>query len=298
MNLEILPQLLVNALIGGSIYALASSGLALTYGLLRVLNFAHGHLLMAGAYSFYFFHIAMGLDIVSASAASIAFTSAMAWLALQVFVLPFLELNSLLTLVSTLALANLLEAGVSIKFGVNVRSLVIGDLPESYDFYGVYITFSQLIILASAAIILGVVAAVLKYFPIGRQIRAMSENSNLSETLGTNARKIRLLVYIFGSLLASFAGVLIGYETNLQPTMGATYTVKAFAAMILGGLGSFGGTIAGSYLLSMIENLAIGLDFGGWGIPAGYKDGFAFAIILVLLLFRPEGLFRKKLRAV
>ncbi|RIK99786.1 MAG: branched-chain amino acid ABC transporter permease, partial [Proteobacteria bacterium] len=86
--------------------------------------------------------------------------------------------------------------------------------------------------------------------------------------------------------------VMVGYETNLQPTMGNAYTIKAFAAMILGGLGNIWGTIAGSYILGLVENLSIGLDFGGYSLPAGYKDAFAFVIILLVLLFKPEGIFR------
>jgi branched-subunit amino acid ABC-type transport system permease component len=98
-------------------------------------------------------------------------------------------------------------------------------------------------------------------------------------------------MFVLSTILAGFAGVLVGYETNLQPTMGQTYTIKAFAAMILGGLGNIWGTVAGSYLLGLVENLAIGLDFGGYSLPAGYKDAFAFVIILLVLLFRPTGLF-------
>lgn len=79
--------------------------------------------------------------------------------------------------------------------------------------------------------------------------------------------------------------------------MGNAYTIKAFAAMILGGLGNVWGTVAGSYILGLIENLSIGLDFGGYSIPAGYKDAFAFAIILLVLLFKPNGLFKKATRA-
>ena len=90
---------------------------------------------------------------------------------------------------------------------------------------------------------------------------------------------------------------MVGYETNLQPTMGGAYTIKAFATMILGGLGNLWGTVLGAYILGLVENLSIGLDFGGYSIPAGYKDAFAFSIILVVLLFKPQGLFRTRTRS-
>jgi branched-chain amino acid transport system permease protein len=92
-------------------------------------------------------------------------------------------------------------------------------------------------------------------------------------------------------LLAAYAGVLVGYETNLQPTMGGSYSLKAFAAMILGGLGNMWGTVAGAFILGLVENLSIGLDLGDYSLPAGYKDAFAYVIILCVLLFRPQGLF-------
>ena len=104
------------------------------------------------------------------------------------------------------------------------------------------------------------------------------------------------MVYTTSALLAAYAGVLVGYETNMQPTMGSAYTIKAFAAMVLGGLGNLWGTVLGSYLLGLVENLSIGLDFGGYSIPAGYKDAFAFMIILCVLLFRPQGLFTRHKR--
>jgi branched-chain amino acid transport system permease protein len=138
---------------------------------------------------------------------------------------------------------------------------------------------------------MGVMAFVVHGTGLGRRIRALAENTRASQSLGINARRINLGVFVCSTLLAAYAGILVGYETNLQPTMGNAYTIKAFAAMILGGLGNIWGTVIGSFLLGLVENLAIGLDFGGYSLPAGYKDAFAFLIILVVLLIRPQGLF-------
>ena len=110
--------------------------------------------------------------------------------------------------------------------------------------------------------------------------------------------KTTSLVFSVAVLLTVFGGVMIGYETNLQPTMGNSYTIKAFAAMILGGLGNIWGAVAGSYILGVIENFSIGLEFGSYSLPAGYKDAFAFLVILLVLLFKPSGLFNKRGRTV
>jgi branched-chain amino acid transport system permease protein len=295
--MEILPQLLLNALIAGSIYALASSGLSLTFGLLRILNFAHGHLMMAGAYAFYFAYITNGCSLLIATVFTIFVTVILSWLSLQIFVLPFLKYSLFLPFVTTLALSTILESAVSMLFGVNVKSLTTGLEISSIEFWGMYITPTQIVIIVSALVVLFVLGYVTHLTGFGRKIRALSEHEQAAQTIGVSDWRINFLVFTAGTLLAAFSGVLVGFETNLQPTMGNAYTIKAFAAMILGGLGNIWGTIAGAYILGLIENLSIGLDFWGYSLPAGYKDAFAFVIILGILLFRPQGLFKAASRA-
>ena len=294
--MEILPQLLVNALIAGSIYALASSGLSLAYGLLRVLNFAHGHLMMVGAYFFYFLSAMLGLAVWQAGIATLIFSILFGALVLRIFILPFSKFSFLLTFVTSLALANMLEAAVSMIFGVNVKSLVAGSSAASYEIGSVYITPIQVMIIVSALVILGLLGAVVHWFPLGRRIRALAQNTHAAQSIGISRMRVSYLVFAAATVLAAFSGILVGYETNMQPTMGNAYTVKAFAAMVLGGLGNLWGTVAASYILGLIENLSIGLDFGRYSIPAGYKDAFAFAIILLTLLVKPEGIFAKRRR--
>jgi branched-subunit amino acid ABC-type transport system permease component len=295
--MDILPQLLVNSLITGSIYALAASGLCLSFTLLRILNFAHGHMMMLGAYLFLFFSLDLGNSLTLAGVLALISMSLVGALILSVFVLPFVRFSPLLPFVTTLALASMLEAIVSIAFGVNVRSLSTGEELTSWEFGGVFVTPIQILIIISALVILLTMAFIIHGTGIGRRLRALSENPHASQSLGIAARKINFTVFVIGAVLAAYAGVLVGYETNLQPTMGNAYTIKAFAAMILGGLGSIWGTVLGSYILGLVENLSIGLDFGGYSLPAGYKDAFAFLIILLVLLFRPQGLFGTKSRS-
>lgn len=296
--MDIIPQLILNSIISGSIYALASSGLSLTYGLLKILNFAHGHMMMLGAYVFF-----CALNIIELNfPLSIVFLVSVIFLIshlnLNIFILPFTRYSFILSFVTTLSLATILESSVSMLFGVNVKSLSTDFGIISYEFYGMYITPIQIIIILSAIFVLFLLAIVIHATPLGRKIRAISENSYASQSIGISYRKNVYIVYILGSMLAAFAGILVAYETNMQPTMGNAYTIKAFAAMVLGGLGNLWGTIAGSYVLGFIENFSIGLDFGGYSLPAGYKDAFSFLIILLVLLFKPEGLFNRKRREV
>lgn len=289
--MEILPQLFVNALISGSIYALAGVGLALAYGLLRVLNFAHGHLMMVGAYLFYFFSVQLGYSLPVSALGTAVGAVIVGWLSLEIFIVPFYRYGPLLTFITSLCLSNILEAGISMLFGVNVKSLTPGAAAQSIEIGSVYITPIQIVIILSAIIILSLIALVIHSSSFGLRVRAMAESPESAESLGISRRRMSFIVFVGGTLLAAYAGVMVGYETNMQPTMGTSYTVKAFAAMILGGLGNIWGTVVGSYILGFVENFAIGLDFGGYSVPAGYKDAFAFVIILLVLLFRPQGLF-------
>jgi len=288
---DILPQLLVNSLITGCIYALASSGLALTYGLLRILNFAHGHIMMVGAYIFFLFHVQSELGFVPALALSTVCTMALGALALAVFILPCMKASPLLPFITTIALGTILESLISMAFGVNVRSFPIADAVTSLEFRGIYITPLQILIIASALLSLSVLGFIVHKTSIGRKVRALAEHQAAAQSLGISSSRIMYSVFILATVLGAYAGILVGYETNIQPTMGGSYSVKAFAAMVLGGLGNMWGTIVGALLLGLVENLSIGLDFWGYSLPAGYKDAFAFVIILGVLLVRPQGLF-------
>ncbi len=294
--MDILPQLLINSMITGSIYALVCCGISLVYGLLRILNFAHGHILMLGAYSYYLCNNTFGINFYLSFLLSFIFIAIFAAFTFKVFINPFLNFNPILVFVTTLALSIMLESLVSIGFGVNVKSLDAGELLNSVEIGSVYITPIQMIIIASALLLLTLVAFVIHKTVTGRLIRALSENSPAGQSLGINSHYVYYGVFIFGSLVAAFSGIMLAYETNLQPLMGNSYTIKAFAAMILGGLGNLWGTIIGAFLLGLVENLSIGLDFGGYSLPAGYKDAFAFLIILVILIIRPQGLFGRTYR--
>jgi len=294
--MDILPQLLVNALIAGSIYALASAGLSLTYGLLKILNFAHGHLMMVGAYAFFLVNVQHGFGLVTSAILTFAIMALISVITLLVFIMPFTKYSFFLAFVTTLALSTMLESIVSMYFGVNVKTLAAGMRISSMEFYGVYITPIQIVIIVSAIVLLSLLAFVIHSTSIGRRIRAISEYSQGAQSIGISKTKITFGVFTLAVFLAAYAGILVGYETNMQPTMGHAYTIKAFAAMVLGGLGNIWGTIAGSYILGLVENLSIGLDFGPYSIPAGYKDAFAFFIILLVLLFKPKGLFNTRSR--
>lgn len=298
MNLDILPQLLINALITGSIYAMVSLGLALIYGQLRILNFSHGQTLMLGAYCYYYLSHDLEIGIWQSLLATLIFALVFTFISYHVFIKPFINSNTIIAFVSTLAFAIILESVVSMVFGVNTKSLSSDLTFDIINYQNTFISKMQIIIIAVSLITLFFVAFLIHKTSLGRWIRAASNHQPACIALGISTNHLYIFVYGLGVVVAMYAGILIGYETNLQPVMGNSYTIKGFAAMILGGIGNVWGTIAGSFALALIENLGIGLEFWGESVPTSYKDAFAFIIILLVLLVRPQGLFNRKGRNV
>lgn len=252
---------------------------------------------MLGAYLFLLSHNILALPFPAAISLTLLCICTFALLAHTIFIQPFITYSSLLPLVSTLALGTIIESLVAIFFGVNVKSLETTSV-ESYQIASVYITPTQIFIVASAIITLSLLALTIHHTSIGRKIRAVAEHPHAAESIGINNALISKGGFVLSAVLAAFSGILIGYETNLQPTMGGSYTIKAFAVMVLGGLGNIWGVLIGSIVLGLVENLSIGIDFGNWSLPAGYKDAFAFCFILLMLLFRPQGLTTQARRGV
>jgi branched-chain amino acid transport system permease protein len=288
---SIVPQLLMNSLITGSMYALAAAGLAVSFGLVGVLNFAHGHLMMVGAYLLLFGLTTLGLGYPGAIVFALLATVPLMMGFQRFFITPFSRFGPSLAFVATVGLGGVLEAVVSILFGVSVRSLPAPFTGTSIEFWGVYVTPTQILTIVVALMLLAALASVLHHSPLGRSIRAISLDPHAAEGLGLPQARITALLYCLAGLTATAAGMLIGLETNLQPTMGTTYTVKGFAAVLLGGRGNLWGTVAGSYLLGTIENFVVGIDLFGYSVPSSYKDAISFLLILTILLVRPEGLF-------
>ena len=136
----------------------------------------------------------------------------------------------------------------------------------------------------------------LVYSDFGKQLQALSESPTYLASIGVSVRSRRMVAFFIAVVLAFLSGIFLGFETNLQPLMGSTIMIKAFAAMVLGGMTSLGGAVLGAYLLSTVESLAIGLDFGAFSIPASYRDSISLLFVLFVLLVKPEGIFVKKKR--
>lgn len=273
-------QIVFNAAITGAIYVLCALSLTLILRATGKFSFAVGHIAIAGGY----FYLALGFW--GALLSSCILGSFHYKFALKPFH------STLLPLVATMAFGVIIESLISIFFGVEVKSLGINS--ESLDIFGGYITYLQIYLISAAILISLLTLYVFHFTRWGLILRA----GVLSQSLGINTDRVSHLTVLASALIACIVGFFIGADTNLSPTMGGFYSLKAFAVAVIGGVGSIGGCVMGGIFLALVEQLVIFVSIGDFSLPSSYKDAASFLILLLVLLFKPEGLFNIKRRSV
>jgi len=286
--MEILAQLLINGLIAGGTYALAAIGYSMVYGALKFINFAHGSVAMVGAY--FVFGLAIGrlhMPLVPAVVLSMLLTALMGVIIERVAYRPLRGAPKLAPLTTAIAVSFVLDALVMIVAGADIKTFSL-PTQRGYELGSIFITPVQIIIIVVSVIAMACVYVLMNRTKLGKAIRAVADDANLAEVTGMDSDLVISAVFAVGSALAALAGALIGLDTNLQPTMGFNITVKAFAAVVLGGLGSVPGAIVGGFLIGVAENLGV------WFIPPVWKDTIAYGILILMLFLKPSGIFGKK----
>jgi branched-subunit amino acid ABC-type transport system permease component len=284
----IFAQLLVNGLIAGGTYALAAIGYSMVYGVLKFINFAHGSVAMVGAYiAMILFTGALHVPLILAFFASMLLTGGLGVIIERLAYRPLRDAPKISSLTSAIAVSFVLDATVILLVGADIRTFSLTDT-RSYQIGPVYITPIQGIIIVTSLAFMGGLHVLLTGSRLGKAIRAVADGVSLAEVSGINSNLIISSVFAIGSALAAASGALIGMDTNMQPTMGFIITVKAFAAVVLGGLGNIYGAIAGAFLIGVVENLGV------WFIPSVWKDTIAYGILILVLFLKPAGIFGKK----
>ncbi len=285
----VLEQLILNGVIAGGIYALVAIGFSMTYGLLRFLNIAHGSLYVVGAYLAFVFFSA-DVPIVGAFILAVL-GGALCGVAMNYSVFKPLrkkKSNSLILLIASIGIFIFVENFIIGAFGAEVKTIRTGPVTQGMDFFGAIITQTQVVIIIVSLVTLLLVELFLLKTKTGKAMRATADNKDVAQVIGINVEKITTYTFALASALAASAGVLIAIEQNLEPTMGFGAIIKGFTASVVGGLGSVRGAVAGAFLLGLVENIGI------WFLPSGYKDAIAFVVLIVFLLFRPQGIFGRK----
>ena len=285
--MEIFAQLLVNGLIAGGTYALAAVGYSMVYGALKFINFAHGSVAMVGAYLAFVLVVILHVPLVPAFFGAMLLTALLGVLVERVAYRPLRSAPKLASLTTAIAVSFVLDASVMVVMGADIRSFNLAA-QKSHQIGPVYITPIQSVIVITSLVFMVGLYLLLTRTRLGKAIRAVADGIGLSEISGINSNLIISAVFAIGSALAAASGALIGMDTNLQPTMGFIITIKAFAAVILGGLGNVWGAVVGAFLIGIAENIGV------WFIPPVWKDTIAYSILILALFFRPTGIFGKK----
>ena len=280
-----LLQSILNGILAGCIYALFAMGLTLIYGVLNFVNFAHGELIMWGAYFLYLLiERPIGLPLPLALAPALFLTACLG-LGMDRYVFkPLRTANRLTLLIAALGLSFLLRNGAQFFWGAELRTYGF-EIKRGFGILGISITLNQIAIIITSMICIVLLYLLFHRSRLGKAMRAVSDNLELARVVGIDSKRAIRFTWIIASALAGVGGILIGIDTNLQPGMGLINLVKAFAATLLGGVGNLWGALLGGIIIGLAENLGVLI------ISPGYKDAIAFGIMVLMLLVRPSVIF-------
>jgi branched-subunit amino acid ABC-type transport system permease component len=287
---ELVAQLLWNGLVTGALLALVSLGLTLIYGVAGFVQFAHGELVALGAYSMLVFHKILGMPLLPAGIAAVFLVVFFGLLFERVFFRPVRDKDPMIPLVISIGISIGLQSLLQIFFGPQIQT--ISHLRfESWSVGDLFlVTPSQVIAVCAAFICTVCLILFLHKTRRGRSLRAVSDNRNLAQIFGMDSDVAMRWIFGVSAGLAAVAGIFLGFEQNLEPLMGVQISVTAFAAVILGSLGSIRGAILGAFVIGFSQNLLVGLGI----VPSGFSVAIPFVVLIVMLLVRPEGLFGKR----
>jgi len=260
-------------------------GLAMVYGVFKFINFSHGELITWGAYlTLMFSSPPFSLSLYFAAAPALLITVGIG-LAQDFFVYrPLRQSNPISILIASIGLSYLLRNAIRLCWGSDIQTF---DLPLSQGilFWGVYITKTQILMVVSALFFLCILYFLLTRTLLGKSLRAVSDNMELSAIMGINMKKVTCTIWVLASVFAGSGGILLALDTNLDPMMGLNSLIKAFAAVLLGGAGNVWGALIGGLFIGIAENISVAF------ISPDYKDFISFGLIFILLLFKPKGIF-------
>ena len=280
----------INGLSLGGIYAMIALGYTMVYGIAKMLNFAHGDIIMVGGYSLFVILNLSGHAILAIIVAIILCVS-IAVLMEKVAYKPLRGSSPLAVLITAIGVSYLLQSLSQIIFGSAPKFVVIAEL-GTISIGSIHIQVHSLITLLATVVVMVALSLFIKFSKVGRAMIAVSEDRGAAELMGINVNNIITITFIIGSVLAAFASTLYLFNSpNIFPTFGSKPGIKAFTAAVIGGIGSIPGAMFGGILLGIIENFSNSIP-----VLAPYTDAIEFSILIIILLVRPAGLLGKKKR--
>ena len=304
--METLLQQIINGLILGSMYALIALGYTMVYGIINLINFAHGDVLMIGALTSWAIIVNMkealpntpGWVILAiALVISCIVAATLNFVIEKVAYKPLRNSPRLAPLITAIGMSILLQTLAMIIFKPNYKPYPTLLPPVPFQIGGAVITTTQIMILGLTAVSLAVLMYLVNYTKLGRAMRATAENPRVAALMGVKPDMVISATFIIGAILATIAGVM--YASNygtVQHTMGFLPGLKAFTAAVFGGIGNLAGAVVGGILLGLIESIGsgyIGVLTGGV-LGSHYSDIFAFIVLIIMLTLRPSGLLGER----
>jgi branched-chain amino acid transport system permease protein len=280
-------QHLLNALILGGTYALLGIGLTLIFGIMRVVNFTHGELYAFGAYMVYFFAMVLGVNFFLALILAVLLGIALGG-AIELTLLRRLRDANIDTTMLVMIGAWIVMQNAEQLVWSGVAKSIVTPFPEQPLVLGpVSVSWTRVFVFAVAALLIVGAQLLIQRTRLGKAMRATFQDRDTAALLGVNINAIYTATFALGSGLAAAAGALLGPVFVVTPTMGNLAALKAFAIVILGGLGNIKGATIGGFILAFVEEIGAGY------VSSGYRDAMGFLLIIIVLLFKPTGLFTR-----
>jgi branched-chain amino acid transport system permease protein len=292
-------QQLINGLALGAVYALIALGYTMVYGILQLINFAHGEVYMLGAYlgiivlgALTYWGLtaySLVLSLLITVIVSMAFCAAYGAVIERVAYRPLRNAAKLTPLISAVGMSIILQNFVMLAQGKEYKNMPPMLPTEGFSLFGANVSPVQIFILTASIVMMVALQLFVAKTRLGKAMRATSQDRVMAGLVGININQVISITFMIGSSLAAVAGVMVTlYYGVVHFFMGYTAGLKAFTAAVLGGIGSIPGAMLGGFMLGLIEN------FGASYISSAYKDAFAFLVLIITLILRPAGLFGQK----
>lgn len=286
-------QQIINGISLGSIYALIALGYTMVYGIIKLINFAHGDVYMLGAYIGYFCMTTLRLGFLPSLLIAMAFCVLLGVTIEKIAYKPLRNATRIAVLITAIGVSLFIEYGTMFFVKADVRSYppLTGWMTESFNLGNIRITMQQIVIVVITIILMLLLQFIVKRTRIGKAMRAVSLDKDAAELMGINVNSTISFTFVLGSALAGAAGVLVGiYYNSINPLMGIMPGLKAFVAAVFGGIGIIPGAMIGGFFIGTLEVMV-----SGYG-NSMFRDAVVFAVLILILIIKPSGLLGKETR--
>jgi branched-chain amino acid transport system permease protein len=304
--MDIFLQQLINGLTAGSVYALVALGYTMVYGIIGLINFAHGDVVMVGAMTAtsvvlalvgHYGDVSAFVAIAVALLVSMPVCMALGWTAERIAYRPLRRAPRLAALITAIGVSIIIQNIAMMFWGRNYQNFPHIIEPTVFQLGDARLSMLQIAIMLGSALIMMALLLLVHKTRLGMAMRATAQNREVAGLMGVNINTVISAAFLIGSALAAVAGVMItSYYGVAQYTMGFMLGLKAFTAAVLGGIGNMGGAVLGGLLLGLIEALGSGYvsDLTNGVFGSHYQDVFSFIVLVVVLIFRPSGLLGER----